>query len=271
MSQSRWQTIGEAAVAVLTTAEAADKAATARKVAAAWRTGLLAASYDTPPPDRPARPAKPELLPPADMPKRRKAGTLDNRRALLHAVAHIELNAVDLAFDIVARFGADMPRPFTDDWIGVGDDEARHFGLLSARLSALDCAYGDLPAHDGLWQSAAATAHDAAARLAVVPMVLEARGLDVTPQMIDRFARLGDAESAAALQTIYDEEVGHVAAGTRWFHHLCAWEGVDPEEKFQSLVRTYFNGLLKRPFNRPARDAAGLPFSFYDPLADMLL
>ncbi|WCL52775.1 ferritin-like domain-containing protein [Gimibacter soli] len=271
MRQPDWQTIGEAAVAVLTTAGAAEKAATARAAAAAWRAGSLAATYDTPPPDRPARPARPELLLPADMPKRRKAGTADNRRALIHAVAHIELNAIDLAFDIVARFGGEMPRAFTDDWIGVGDDEARHFGLLSARLAALDCTYGDLPAHDGLWQAATATAHDIAARLAVVPMVLEARGLDVTPQMIDRFARLGDAESAAALQTIYDEEVGHVEAGSRWFHHLCAIEGAEPEEKFQSLVRTYFKGLLKRPFNRPARDSAGLPFSFYDPLADMLL
>ncbi|TNE62023.1 MAG: ferritin-like domain-containing protein [Alphaproteobacteria bacterium] len=265
-----WQTLGEAAVAVLMTAEAQDKAAMARKVAAAWRAGALAHACDTTPPDRPARPARPELLSPAEMPKRRKAGTEGNRKALLHAVAHIELNAIDLAFDMVARFGTGMPRAFADDWVGVGDDEARHFSMLAKRLEAFDCIYGDLPAHDGLWQSALETRHSLPARLAIVPMVLEARGLDVTPQMIAQLRHVGDDASADMLQIIYEEEIGHVGAGTRWFRHLAHHEDVDAESWFQEQVQNYFRGALKRPFNEPARNKAGMPVSFYEPLADML-
>ena len=259
--------LGEAAVAVLTTGEAAAKAAASRQAAEAWRAGRLDGTCRTPPPDRPARPARPKLLAPAHMPKRGRGGSHANRVALLHAVAHIELNAIDLAWDMVARFGGDMPRGFLDDWVGVADDEARHFGLIADRLADLGAAYGDLPAHDGLWQSALATRDHLAARLAVVPMVLEARGLDVTPAMIARLKRLGDSESAAALATIYDEEIGHVAAGRRWFDVVCRRDGLDPETAFHDLVRRYFKGTLKRPFNHPARDAAGLDAAFYEPLA----
>ena len=259
--------LGEAAVAVLTTGEAAAKAAASRQAAAAWRAGRLDGICRTPPPDRPARPARPQLLAPAHMPKRGRGGSHANRIALLHAVAHIELNAIDLAWDMVARFGGNMPRVFLDDWVGVADDEARHFGLLADRLADLGAAYGDLPAHDGLWQSALATRDHLAARLAVVPMVLEARGLDVTPAMIARLKRLGDGESAAALAVIYDEEIGHVAAGRRWFDFVCRRDGLDPETAFHDLVRRYFKGTLKPPFNHPARDAAGLDAAFYEPLA----
>ncbi len=265
-----WLTIGEAANAVLLTAEAAEKAQMARLAAQAWQAGDLAFSFAQPPADRPARPAKPELLPPTKMPRRRKGGTEANRRALLHAVAHIELNAIDLAFDIVARFGATMPRDFSDDWVQVGDDEARHFMLLSDRLAEFDCAYGDLPAHDGLWQSAYDTRESLSARLAIVPMVLEARGLDVTPQMIGQFRRQGDNASADALSIIYTEEVGHVAAGTRWFHYLAEQKQKKPDTWFHELVTSYFRGQLKRPFNKPARNKAGMPVSFYETLADML-
>ena len=265
-----WTTIGEAAVTVLTTGRARSKAEVAREVAAAWRSGALRHEFDTRPPDRPARPEQPILLPPGEMPKRRKAGNEANRRALLHAVAHIELNAIDLAFDMVARFGANMPRSFTDDWVQVGDDEARHFTLLAGRLKSADSFYGDLPAHDGLWQSALDTSHDLPARLAIVPMVLEARGLDVTPKMVEQFRNTGDSASADVLQTIYEEEVAHVAAGTRWVKYLAKKASRDADIWFHSLVREYFKGQLKKPFNEPARSKAGMPVSFYEPLAEML-
>jgi uncharacterized ferritin-like protein (DUF455 family) len=265
-----WKTIGEAATAVLQTERARTKAEVAREAAAAWSAGRLQFSFGGQPPLRPARPAQPQLLPPAEMPKRRKGGTEANRRALLHAVAHIELNAIDLAFDMVARFGDLMPRGFTDDWVKVGDDEARHFSLLNSRLKALDSYYGDMPAHDGLWQSAMDTKDSLPARLAIVPMVLEARGLDVTPKMIEQFRRAGDATSGDVLQLIYEEEVAHVAAGTRWFKHLATKGNLDPDSWFHELVQSYFKGQLKPPFNKPARNRAGMPVSFYEPLAELL-
>ncbi len=202
------------------------------------------------------------------MPRRRAGGSAAGRIALLHALAHIELNAVDLAWDIVARFaGADLPRAFHDDWVGVAAQEAQHFALIEARLGALGAAYGDLAAHDGLWEAAQATAHDLLARLAVVPLVLEARGLDVTPAMIERLDRLGDAESAAILRVIYDEEIAHVAAGQRWFRWLCERRGLAPAATYQHEVRRHFKGLLKPPFNRAGRSAAGLDADWYESLA----
>lgn len=265
--EQNWQNISDAACAVLTTEKATDKATIARQVAARWREGELLFAFSTKPPERPARPNAPQLLPPAEMPRRRKGGNDANKRALLHAVAHIELNAIDLAFDVIARFGNIMPRGFTDDWIGVGDDEARHFTLLNSRLKASESFYGDLPAHDGLWQSSMDTAGNLAARLAVVPMVLEARGLDVSPAMIEQFKNTGDTVSADVLQTIYDDEIGHVAVGSRWFKFLAGKVNKDPEQWFQELVAKYFHGQLKPPFNTTARNRAGLPESFYQPLA----
>ncbi|WP_286831197.1 MULTISPECIES: ferritin-like domain-containing protein [Kordiimonas] len=267
---AEWKNISEAAVAVLNTGRPREKAEMARLAAAKWRGGTLELDFTVQPPLRPERPEKPVLMMPADMPKRRKGGTEGNRRALLHAIAHIELNAIDLAFDLVARFGDLMPKGFTDDWVQVGDDEARHFSLLQARLKALDCYYGDLPAHDGLWQSAMDTKDSLPARLAIVPMVLEARGLDVTPKMIEQFKKAGDVTSADVLQTIYEEEIGHVSAGTRWFKHLAKQGGLDDKVWFQELVGEYFKGSLKPPFNKPARNRAGLPCSFYEPLAELL-
>ena len=264
------RSVAEAAVSVLKTDRARSKAEVAREVAAQWRTGKLAFEFDTEPPLRPSRPSQPVLLAPSDMPKRRKAGSDSTRRALLHAVAHIELNAIDLAFDMVARFGGLMPRSFTDDWIGVGDDEARHFSLLNARLKAIESFYGDLPAHDGLWQSAMDTKDSLPARLAIVPMVLEARGLDVTPKMIEQFTNNGDQTSAEVLQIIYEEEVAHVAAGTRWFKYLAKKGNLDADSWFHELVQSYFKGQLRRPFNTSARNRAGMPVSFYEPLADLL-
>lgn len=263
-------TLGEAACSVLLTSDPKAKAASSREVAARWRAGDLSDECTALPPDRPARPAKPELLPPSKMPRRR-GGALRNRIALLHAVAHIEFNAIDLAWDMVVRFarfdGEAMPRAFLDDWVGVADDEARHFSMIRERLIALGGDYGDLPAHDGLWQAAEATRHDAAARLAVVPMVLEARGLDVTPAMITRLEGMGDTDSAAILRVIYEEEISHVAAGERWFRYLCEHRGVDRTSHFHTLVRENFAGLLKPPFNHEARAAAGLEAGLYEPLA----
>jgi uncharacterized ferritin-like protein (DUF455 family) len=253
---------------VLAATAPAEKIARSASIAAAWRAGTLVEIGDTLPPQRPGRPPRPILLAPRAMPKRRAGGSAAGRVALLHALAHIELNAVDLAWDVVARFAdAALPHDFYDDWVGIAAEEAKHHALLAARLAALGAAYGDLPAHDGLWEAAQATAHDLLARLAVVPLVLEARGLDVTPGMIERLERLGDGASAAVLRVIYADEIGHVAAGRRWFLWLCRRRGLFPEATWHELVRRYFKGALKPPFNHAARAAAGFTPAFYEPLA----
>ncbi len=252
-------------MSILATADPAAKARAARALAAAWRAGNAPATAFGRPEMRPARPARPELRLPRDMPKRKAGGSAEKRIALLHALAHIELNAIDLAWDMVARFGnADLPQAFLDDWVKVGDEEARHFELLSARLADLGAAYGDLPAHDGLWQAAEETAHDLLARLAIVPLVLEARGLDVTPKMILDFERFGDGESAAILRIIYRDEIGHVAIGMRWFERLARDRGLDVVDAWHDLVRRHFKGVLKPPFNRTGRDEAMMPAAFYE-------
>jgi len=264
-------TLAAAAVSVLTAADPADKVALSRRAAADWRAGTIAEIGAATPPARPARPERPLLLPPRDMPRRRAGGSAAGRVALLHALAHIELNAIDLAWDIVARFAAgpdELPRAFFDDWVRVADEEAKHHGALASRLAALGAAYGDLPAHDGLWQASEETALDLLARLAVVPLVLEARGLDVTPDMIERLDRLGDPESASVLRMIYEDEIGHVATGRRWFERVCAARGgLPPVETYHALVRRHFRGQLKPPFNTRAREQAGFSASFYEPLA----
>ncbi|GAB1363470.1 ferritin-like domain-containing protein [Rhodobacter sp.] len=217
---------------------------------------------------RPARPAQPALLDPRDVPRRRP-GSPQGRIALLHAVAHIELNAVDLHWDIIARF-TDQPMPagFYDDWVKAADEEAKHFNLICDQLEAMGSHYGALPAHAGMWRAAEDTAGDLKGRLAVVPMVLEARGLDVTPGMIGIFRNAGEAQAVAALEVIYAEEVGHVAYGSKWFNWLCGRDGEDPKEVFHALVRRYFHGSLKPPFNDEKRAEAGLPPDFYWPLTE---
>jgi uncharacterized ferritin-like protein (DUF455 family) len=243
--------------------------ALSRALIAAWRERALAVG-EAAAPVRPARPQRPVLLPPREMPKRRNFGSPAGRIALLHALAHIELNAIDLAWDIVARFsGAGLPEDFYADWAEVAAEEAEHFALLNDRLNALGAEYGDLPAHDGLWEAASETAHDLLARLAVVPLVLEARGLDVTPEMIRRLERVGDNDSATILHRLYRDEIGHVAVGARWFGWQCRERRVDPEVAFRELVRRHFTGALKPPFNRAARDAAGFPASYYERLASL--
>lgn len=203
------------------------------------------------------------------MPRRGKGGSERGRIALLHALAHIEFVAIDLAFDMVGRFGGGFPRDFVDAWIGVGADEAMHFALLDRRLRSLGSHYGAMPAHDGLWDAADATAHDALARLAVVPMVLEARGLDVTPTMIERLAVAGDAASARILRRIFSDEIRHVRAGTIWFEFACRRDGFVPDSHWRALVARYFRGMLKPPFNDSARESAGLTLNYYASLASV--
>lgn len=265
--EAAFATIAQAARAVLLAPEPRAKIVAARAAARAWRQGRLAHVFDVAMPDRPARPARPELLPASRMPKRGKGGSERGRAAMLHALAHIEYGAIDLAFDAAGRFGAGLPRDFVDDWVGVGADEAMHFALLMRRLHTLGCAYGDLPAHAGLWEAAEATAADPMARLAVVPMVLEARGLDVTPATVARFEAAGDHRSAAILDRIYRDEIRHVAAGTKWFKWLCGQRECEPVSEWKRLVGTHFRGSLKPPFNDSARDQAGLSRDFYTGLA----
>ena len=266
------QSLAEMAVEVLTTADGRAKAALSRRHAQAW---FAARQAGTPPPlgqasppDMPARPARPELKPPREVPRRRP-GSRAGQIALLHAVAHIELNAVDLHWDIIARFtDTPMPPGFYDDWVKAGAEEAKHFNLLCDVLEAMDSHYGALPAHAGMWRAASDTAQDLPGRLAVVPMVLEARGLDVTPGMIEIFRKAGLDQAVAALEVIYAEEVGHVAYGSKWFHFLCGRDEADPKDRFHALVRQYFHGALKPPFNAEKRADAGLPPDFYWPLAE---
>ena len=255
--------VSEAARAVLTSAEPGDKVRAARSAARRWRLGHLEHAFSVSMPDRPARPDRPELLAPRHMPKRGKIGSETNRVAMIHALAHIEFVAIDLAFDLLGRFGGAFARPFVDDWMKVGAEEAMHFALLDRRLRSLGSGYGALPAHDGLWQAAETTAHDALARLAVVPMVLEARGLDITPATIERFQSVGDQPTARVLQRILVDEEKHVAAGTRWFRSGCESAGVAPAETWRALVSRHFGGSLKPPFNDSARERAGLTRDFY--------
>lgn len=261
------QSICAAACAVLNAAEPAAKVRLTARAATAWRLGQLEWAFDELPPPRPARPAKPELVHPTAVKGRGKAGSLANRISLLHALAHIELNAIDLAWDIIARFGQRYPRQFTTDWVKVAREEAGHFALLARRLTSLGSRYGDLTAHDGLWESAERTHADVIGRLAVVPMVLEARGLDVTPATIARLEAAGDHASARILGRIYQDEIAHVRTGTSWFYYTCDESGTSPELAFARSIRVYFRGVLKSPFNESARLSAGLKPSLYLPLA----
>lgn len=264
--------LSEMAVDVLTTSDGREKTEKSRNHARAWF-AARAAGQPLPvgsatPPLRPARPAQPELRDPREVPKR-KPGSPQGRIALLHAVAHIELNAVDLHWDIIPRFtSTSMPLGFYDDWVKSAEEEAKHFNLVCDCLEEMGSYYGALPAHAGMWRAAEDTVDDLMGRLAVVPMVLEARGLDVTPGMIEIFRKAKADSAVAALETIYGEEVGHVAYGSKWFHFLCGRHELDPKDVFHTLVRKYFHGALKPPFNEEKRAEAGLAPDFYWPLAD---
>ncbi|PBJ82665.1 hypothetical protein CMZ84_11025 [Lysobacteraceae bacterium NML93-0399] len=235
-----------------------DKVALTAAYAARFAAGALPLDPDAPAPEpirMPGRPEHPKLVHPRDLP-RRGFGSIEGRAAFIHAIAHIELNAIDLGWDAVYRF-RDMPADYYADWVSVASDEARHFTMLRTRLRALGFHYGDFDAHNGLWEMCEKTAHDGMARMALVPRVLEARGLDVTPGMIVKLRSLGDPETVAILEVILEEEVAHVAAGSRWFRWFCERRGVQPESTFRELLSDYARAVLHGPFNIDARAAAG--------------
>jgi uncharacterized ferritin-like protein (DUF455 family) len=225
--------------------------------AAAFGRGELPIPANAPPPAQirmPGRPATPRLVQPREL-RKRGLGSEEGRAAFIHAIAHIEFNAIDLAWDAVYRFRG-LPPAYYADWVGVANDEARHFVMLRERLREFGRDYGDFDAHNGLWEMAEKTAHDGLARMALVPRVLEARGLDVTPGMIVKLRALGDDATAGILEIILREEVAHVAAGSRWFRWHCARDGIEPRVRFRELldeVRASVHG----PFNLEARSAAG--------------
>lgn len=294
--EEQTETLVEAALRVLNTADPVEKALLGESVATRWLQGTITQSYDPFSdiivPDRPARLTNVKLVPSNQMPKLGKAGSLQSRQAIVHSLVHTESWAIDLSWDIIARFGKEeaMPRDFFTDFVKVAQDEGRHFTILAARLEELGSSYGALPAHDGLWDSAISTSKDLLARLAIEHCVHEARGLDVLPTTISRFRNGGDNETADLLErVVYPEEITHCAAGVKWFKYLClrsrnpdlgrdslisGEEGIttmdENEEviqKFHATVRTYFRGPLKPPFNEVARKAAGFGPQWYEPLA----
>jgi len=242
----------------LDAADPQDKVALTQHYAAAFARGALSIPAHAPAPapiGMPGRPVRPALVHPRHL-RKRGLGSAEGRAAFLHAIAHIELNAIDLAWDAVYRFRG-LPEAFYADWVGVAHDESRHFALLRERLQAFGHDYGDFDAHNGLWEMCEKTAHDGLARMALVPRVLEARGLDVTPGMIAKLRALGDDETVRILELILREEVPHVAAGSRWYRWYCARQGVEPRATFLQLLRHYAGPYLRGPFNVQARLLAG--------------
>jgi len=249
--------IFQQASSCLALSDPVDKCAAVGELLAAVRAGDFLWDFATPVPAVAAagRPPRPVLLDPSKVPRRR-LGNPAGRIALLHAIAHIEFNAINLALDALCRF-RDMPQAYYLDWLSVAADEARHFRLVQHRLQQLDSDYGDYPAHNGLWEMAEKTTESCLVRMALVPRVLEARGLDVTPGMIKRLQVVGDMQSCAVLQTILDEEVGHVAIGSQWFAWCCEQSGLEPGRTFLELLQSHYPGSVRGPFNHAARLLAG--------------
>lgn len=241
-----------------------DKVACVHAVQADWLAGRIAscATAERTPIDQPGHPDKPELIAPQRVPRRR-ADTLAGRAALIHALAHIEFNAINLALDAAHRF-AGMPPEYYSDWLRVADEEALHFDLLNTHLKTLGHCYGDFPAHNGLWDMALKTAHDPLVRMALVPRVLEARGLDVTPLIVGKLKAAGDLRMVDILAIIERDEIGHVEIGSRWFGWLCEARGLSPEPTFRQLLVDYDAPPLRPPFNLEARRAAGFSESELD-------
>lgn len=238
--------------------DAVRKAAGVRQLAGEWAAGgvrlddhvVLSATASIP-----GHPPRPELVSPLNVP-RRAMNTPQGRAALIHAMVHIEFNAINLALDAVWRFSA-MPREYYADWLRVADEEALHFDLLAAHLNALGYAYGDFSAHNGLWELAQKTQHDVLARMALLPRTMEARGLDVTPGMKAKLAQAGDTAVGDIMEVILRDEIGHVAIGNRWFNWLCAQRGLEPLTTYARLAVQHRAPLLRGPFNLEARRAAG--------------
>lgn len=242
---------------VLMEADPERKCAAAAELHAALEAGRVPLAHPGPA-DRveaPGRPQRPALVPPREL-ARRGLGSESGRAALLHALAHIEFNAVNLAVDAVYRFPG-MPKSFYRDWARVGADEARHFSMLRQLLRDRGYDYGDFPAHDGLWETAVKTDHDLLVRMALVPRVLEARGIDVTPGLMKSLEGVGAHDAVNALDVIYHDEIEHVAIGNRWFHCACGWANREPRGTFNALIREYMRGRIKGPFDREGRRHAG--------------
>ncbi|QRV95971.1 hypothetical protein RhiJN_23989 [Ceratobasidium sp. AG-Ba] len=287
------RTLMEWACRILNTANPERKVALTRRAAAAWRTGKITSTgqkkSDVPSlPDVPPR-ENMTMVQPGKVGKRGKAGSERSRIAIIHALANIEQWAIDLAWDIIARFGSikiagePLPPQFFTDWVKVAEDESKHFSLLSSRLVQLGTYYGSQAVHAGLWESATRTAHSLSARLCIIHLVHEARGLDVNPTTIEKFRVAGDSESVKVLEIIHWDEVTHVTAGHRWFTWVCARLGLDPVETFRSEVKMHFSGALKvglnlpheakpysgsfqGPFNTKDRARAGMGPEFYEDL-----
>jgi len=248
----------EAVYAALMQADVTQKLQAAQQLHEDWENGLLLRSATAPAAQAvpiPGRPAQPALVPPKQV-KQRKLSTLAGRIALVHAVAHIEFNAINLALDAAYRF-RDMPDAYYGDWLQVAAEEAYHFSLLQQRLHDLGSEYGALPAHNGLWEQACKTADDVLVRMALVPRVLEARGLDVTPGMMARLQAAGDTETEAILAIILRDEIGHVRIGSHWFRYCCEQRGVEPEATFRQLLREVMQAPVRGPFYEAGRLQAG--------------
>lgn len=244
------------------------KCACVEQLRTQWLAGLLLREpLDTVRIEIPGRPDKPELIPPTQL-KQRKLGSPEGRAALIHAIAHIEFNAINLALDAVYRFQS-MPDAYYADWLQVASEEAYHFSLLQDRLRSLGYHYGDMPAHNGLWEMVLKTDHDVLVRMALVPRVLEARGLDVTPGMMKRLAQAGDSKTVDILSIILRDEIGHVAIGSRWFKYCCDQRDLSPESTFRTLLTDYMGGGLKGPFYTEGRLKAGFSRAELDALLKM--
>lgn len=256
----------EGARAVLAERDIEAKLAGAEALWNAWLVDMPDIGADTGPIlEIPGLPDKPALASPKTMPRRELSGP-ENHAALIHSLAHIEFNAINLALDAAQRF-AGFPRDYYGDWLRVAAEEAYHFRLLRDHLRALGRDYGDFPAHAGLWEMARKTVRDPLARMALVPRLLEARGLDVTPDIQRKLRGYGDRAGADILDIILRDEISHVAAGDRWFRHLCAERGLEPEAAFRGLLNQPGIPFPRRPFNIPARLAAGFSEGELDALA----
>lgn len=229
--------------------------ATQRLYQAVKQQGYLISKADLVVPALPGRPEQPKLVSPRDLPRRRN-NQQTGHATLIHAICHIEFNAINLALDAIARF-AEMPDEYYDDWLQVAYEESTHFEMLSEHLKTMGFSYGDFPAHNGMWEMAQKTHHDPLTRMALVPRVLEARGLDVTPSMMNKLRKSGDLRAVEILELILREEVGHVKVGTDWFNYLCKQRSLDPFTTFKDLLETYFNGEIRGPFHTEARIEAG--------------
>lgn len=244
------------ALAILLIEDATAKAIATRQLAKQCRqSGYQLNRQPLAAPQIPGRPSKPELVNPKALPRRRN-NRETGHASLIHAICHIEFNAINLALDALARF-SDMPEAYYADWLQVADEEAKHFQMLIEHLTTSGFTYGDFPAHDGLWEMAQKTHHDPLLRMALVPRVLEARGLDVTPKMMEKLTQSGDHRAVEILEVILAEEIGHVAVGTRWFNYLCAERHLDPLTTFTGLLESHFHGAIRGPFHLEARKQAG--------------